>query len=75
MQVLRNIQVFAKAMPYLFVPYYEEFFIRSSDSYQIKALKLEIISSVVTDSSIPLVFKEFQVQISSLVVVYLQLCV
>ncbi|KAK1571525.1 hypothetical protein Q3G72_018592 [Acer saccharum] len=58
--VLCNILVFVKAMPYLFVPYYEDFFISSSDSYQTRALKLEILSSIVTDSSIPSVFKEFQ---------------
>ncbi|KAL5799981.1 hypothetical protein ACOSQ4_032865 [Xanthoceras sorbifolium] len=58
--VLGNILVFAKAMPYRFVPYYEDFFICSSDSYQTRALKLEILSSIVTDSSIPSIFKEFQ---------------
>ncbi|XP_050384911.1 AP3-complex subunit beta-A [Argentina anserina] len=55
-----NIQVFAKAIPSLFSPYFEDFFICSSDSYQIKALKLDILAHVVTDSSIPLVLKEFQ---------------
>ncbi|CAJ1970902.1 unnamed protein product [Sphenostylis stenocarpa] len=58
--VLCNIQVFAKAMPSLFAPHYEDFFIFSSDSYQIKALKLDILSSIATDSSISLICKEFQ---------------
>ncbi|MBA0837696.1 hypothetical protein Goarm_009833 [Gossypium armourianum] len=58
--VLRNIQVFAKAMPSLFAPYFEDFFIFSSESYQIKALKLEILSYIATDSSISSIFKEFQ---------------
>ncbi|XVF75327.1 hypothetical protein PTKIN_Ptkin13bG0179100 [Pterospermum kingtungense] len=58
--VLCNLQVFARAMPSLFAPYYEDFFICSSDSYQIKALKLEILSSIATDSSISSIFKEFQ---------------
>ncbi|KAK6227961.1 hypothetical protein SCA6_000301 [Theobroma cacao] len=58
--VLCNIQVFAKAMPSLFAPYYEDLFICSSDSYQIKGLKLEILSSIATDSSISSIFKEFQ---------------
>lgn len=58
--VLCNIQVFAKALPHLFVPHYEDFFVSSSDSYQSKALKLEILSSIVTESSISSVFKEFQ---------------
>ena len=60
-QVLCNIQVFAKVMPYVFSPYYEDFFLCSSDSYQIKALKLEILSSIATDSSILVIFQEFQV--------------
>lgn len=61
MQVLRNIQVFAKAMPSLFVAHHEDFFIFSSDSYQIKALKLEILSAIATESSVPFILKEFQV--------------
>ncbi|XP_011091514.1 AP3-complex subunit beta-A isoform X2 [Sesamum indicum] len=58
--VLCNIQVFAKAMPSLFCPYYEDFFINSLDSYQIKALKLEILSSIATYSSISSILLEFQ---------------
>ncbi|PPE00252.1 hypothetical protein GOBAR_DD02730 [Gossypium barbadense] len=58
--VLCNIQVFAKAMPSLFAPYHEDFFVYSSDSYQVKVLKLEILSSIATDSSISSIFKEFQ---------------
>lgn len=61
MQVLCNIQVFAKAMPSLFVPHFEDFFVNSSDSYQVKALKLEILSSIATYSSISAIFLEFQV--------------
>ncbi|KAL7108963.1 hypothetical protein ACP275_06G146100 [Erythranthe tilingii] len=58
--VLCNIQVFAKAVPSLFCPYFEDFFISSSDSYQIKTLKLEILSSIATSSSISAIFLEFQ---------------
>ncbi|PRQ59216.1 putative AP complex subunit beta, AP-3 complex subunit beta domain-containing protein [Rosa chinensis] len=58
--VLCNIQLFAKAIPSLFSPYFEDFFICSSDSYQIKALKLDILAHIATDSSIPFVLKEFQ---------------
>ncbi|XP_058002291.1 AP3-complex subunit beta-A isoform X1 [Hevea brasiliensis] len=58
--VLCNIQVFAKAMPSLFAPHFEDFFIISSDSYQIKALKLEILCTIATESSISSIFKEFQ---------------
>ncbi|KAK5835473.1 hypothetical protein PVK06_011162 [Gossypium arboreum] len=68
--VLCNIQVFAKAMPSLFAPYHEDFFIYSSDSYQVKALKLEILSSIATDSSISSIFKEFQILLKGGVVLF-----
>ncbi|XP_042014102.1 AP3-complex subunit beta-A-like [Salvia splendens] len=58
--VLCNIQVFAKAMPSLFSPYYEDFFISSSDSYRTKTLKLEILSTIATKTSISSIFLEFQ---------------
>ncbi|CAI8586163.1 unnamed protein product [Vicia faba] len=58
--VLCNIQVFAKAMPSLFAPYYEDFFIYTADSYQIKALKLEILSIIASEASISFILKEFQ---------------
>ncbi|CAK9172705.1 unnamed protein product, partial [Ilex paraguariensis] len=60
--VLCNIQVFTKAAPSLFSTHFEEFFISSSDPYRIKALKLEILSSIATDSSISAIFQEFQVK-------------
>ncbi|CAN6705053.1 unnamed protein product [Malus baccata var. baccata] len=50
--VLCNIQVLAKAIPSLSSPYFEDFFICSSDSYQIKALKLDMLAYIATDSSI-----------------------
>ncbi|TQD85157.1 hypothetical protein C1H46_029245 [Malus baccata] len=58
--VLCNIQVLAKAIPSLFSPYFEDFFICSSDSYQIKALKLDMLAYIATDSSISFILKEFQ---------------
>ncbi|KAI7749799.1 hypothetical protein M8C21_012157 [Ambrosia artemisiifolia] len=58
--VLCNIQVFAKVMPSLFAANIEDFFISSSDAYQVKALKLEILSSIATDASISIIFQEFQ---------------
>ncbi|XP_021768998.1 AP3-complex subunit beta-A-like [Chenopodium quinoa] len=58
--VLCNIQVFAKVMPSLFADYYEDFFMSTSETYQIKALKLDILSLIATDSSIPCIFQEFQ---------------
>ncbi|PWA82305.1 AP-3 complex subunit beta [Artemisia annua] len=58
--VLCNIQVFAKVMPSLFASNFEDFFISSSDAYQVKALKLEILSFIATDVSISVIFQEFQ---------------
>ncbi|KAF7849574.1 hypothetical protein BT93_L0619 [Corymbia citriodora subsp. variegata] len=58
--VLCNIQVFAKAMPSLFAMNFEDFYIVSSDTCQIKALKLDILASIATESSIPFILKEFQ---------------
>ncbi|KAG9454700.1 hypothetical protein H6P81_007604 [Aristolochia fimbriata] len=58
--VLCNIQVFAKVMPSLFAPYSEDFYVSCSDSYQVKALKLEILSTIATESSIQSIFQEFQ---------------
>ncbi|KAJ1695433.1 hypothetical protein LUZ63_012131 [Rhynchospora breviuscula] len=58
--VLCNILAFAKAAPLLFDSFYEDFFISSSDSYQIKTIKLEILSTIATKSSVPFIFEEFQ---------------
>uniref|UniRef100_A0ACD5XIZ8 Uncharacterized protein n=1 Tax=Avena sativa TaxID=4498 RepID=A0ACD5XIZ8_AVESA len=58
--MLGNILVFAKTAPLLFAPYYEDFFICASDPYQTRALKLEIITTVATESSIPAILEEFQ---------------
>ncbi|XP_052154130.1 AP3-complex subunit beta-A [Oryza glaberrima] len=58
--MLGNILVFAKTAPQLFAPFYEDFFICTSDPYQTKALKLEILTTIATESSIPAIFEEFQ---------------
>ncbi|XP_051228703.1 AP3-complex subunit beta-A [Lolium perenne] len=58
--MLGNILVFAKTAPLLFAPYYEDFFICASDPYQTRALKLEIITTIATESSIPAILEEFQ---------------
>jgi AP-3 complex subunit beta len=58
--MLGNILVFAKTMPSLFAPFYEDFFINASDPYQTKALKLEILTTIATEPSIPAIFEEFQ---------------
>jgi len=58
--MLGNILVFAKTMPSLFAPFYEDFFVNASDPYQTRALKLEILTSIATEQSIPAIFEEFQ---------------
>ncbi|CAL9773663.1 unnamed protein product [Musa acuminata subsp. burmannicoides] len=58
--ILCNTLVFAKAAPQIFSPYYEEFFVCSSDSYQTRALKLEILSTMATESSVPIILEEFE---------------
>ncbi|XP_006646740.2 AP3-complex subunit beta-A [Oryza brachyantha] len=58
--MLGNMIVFAKTAPQLFAPFYEDFFICASDPYQTKALKLEILTTIATESSIPAIFEEFQ---------------
>ncbi|CAM0885563.1 unnamed protein product [Alopecurus aequalis] len=58
--MLGNILVFAKTAPLLFAPYYEDFFICASDPYQTRALKLEIITMIATESSIQAILEEFQ---------------
>ncbi|KAJ1287279.1 hypothetical protein BS78_03G419300 [Paspalum vaginatum] len=58
--MLGNILVFAKTMPSLFAPFYEDFFINASDPYHTRALKLEILTTIATELSIPAIFEEFQ---------------
>ncbi|KAL1194936.1 AP3-complex subunit beta-A [Cardamine amara subsp. amara] len=58
--VLCNILVFAKAVPSLFAPHFENFFIYSSDAYQVKAHKLEMLSLIATTSSISSILREFE---------------
>ncbi|KAL9249746.1 AP3-complex subunit beta-A-like protein [Drosera capensis] len=60
LQVLCNILIFCKTMPSLFSTHYEDFFISASDTYQIKALKLEILATIATESSMQYIFQEFQ---------------
>ncbi|ERN07888.1 hypothetical protein AMTR_s00012p00225740 [Amborella trichopoda] len=58
--VLSNILVFTKAIPSLFASHFEDFFMCYSDSYEIKALKIDILSLIATESSISFIFQEFQ---------------
>lgn len=59
--------MFAKTVPSLFAPYFEDFFVFSSDSYQMRALKLDILSTIATEVSVRAIFDEFQVPTSSFI--------
>lgn len=63
--MLANIASFASAMPSLFENHYMEFFIRSMDTDPIRALKLDILTTIATEASIHAILQEFQVHISS----------
>lgn len=58
--VLSNLATFVGAMPSLFEPYFEDFFVRSSDTYHMRAIKLDILSLIATESSIDTILLEFQ---------------
>jgi AP-3 complex subunit beta len=61
LQVLANIATFALQAPSLFASYFEEFFVRSCDADPIRALKLDILTTIATESSIHAILQEFQV--------------
>ncbi|CAH8558810.1 unnamed protein product [Schistosoma turkestanicum] len=49
----------------LFEPYLRSFFIFSTDSLQVKLLKLEILSSLITETSSSVILREFQYYVNS----------
>ncbi|XP_018653568.1 adapter-related protein complex 3, beta subunit [Schistosoma mansoni] len=50
---------------HLFEPYLRSFFIFSTDSLQVKLLKLEILSSLITETSSSVILREFQYYVNS----------
>lgn len=58
--VLSNLATFVAAMPSLFEPFFEDFFVQYSDTYHMRAIKLEILSLIATESSIHSILLEFQ---------------
>lgn len=58
--VLANIVTFALQIPSLFASYFEEFFVRSCDTDPIRALKLDVLTTIATESSIQTILNEFQ---------------
>ncbi|XP_042226340.1 AP-3 complex subunit beta-2-like isoform X3 [Homarus americanus] len=49
----------------MFEPYLKSFFVRSSDPTHIKALKLEVLTNLATDTNISVILREFQTYIGS----------
>lgn len=61
MQVLLCIATFVGVVPSLFHDFYEEFFVRPSDNQAIRAVKLDILTQVATETSINAILEELQV--------------
>lgn len=53
------------AMQGMFEPFLKSFFVRTSDATHIKLLKLEILTTLATETSISVILREFQTYISS----------
>lgn len=57
---MANLVTLVKMKPSLFEDYYDEFFVRSSDTHQVGAMKLEILALIATKSSITAILQELQ---------------
>lgn len=63
--VLTTIASLAAKRRALFVPYLKSFFVRCSDPTQVKTLKLQLLTTLASESSIGCILREFQTYISS----------
>ncbi|BBN13883.1 AP-3 complex subunit beta [Marchantia polymorpha subsp. ruderalis] len=63
--VLANLSTFVKLAPSMFQAHYEDFFITSADSEQIRVLKLDILCLLATETSIKYILQEFQAYVRS----------
>ncbi|KAL0820861.1 hypothetical protein ABMA28_005530 [Loxostege sticticalis] len=63
--VLNSIAALTVSRPSLFEPFLKSFFVRTSDPTHIKLLKLEILTNLATESSAPVVLREFQTYVTS----------
>lgn len=59
--VLSNIATMALNKRGMFEPYIKSFYIRANDPIHVKLLKLEILTSLATDSNVSVMMREFQV--------------
>ncbi|XP_061173908.1 AP-3 complex subunit beta-2-like [Saccostrea echinata] len=63
--VLSNIATMTVARKDMFEPYLKSFYVRSSDPTHIKLLKLEILTSLATETNISIILRELQTYVTS----------
>lgn len=63
--VLSNVATMAAKRKGMFEPYLKSFYVRSSDPLHIKLLKLEILTSLATETNISTILREFQTYVTS----------
>lgn len=63
--VLANIATMAAARPAMFAPFTKEFFIRSTDPQYVRALKLEVLTILASDTNVSLILREFKTHLRS----------
>ncbi|KAI9253983.1 adaptin N terminal region-domain-containing protein [Phascolomyces articulosus] len=63
--VLKNIAVMATSRPYLFEPFIQQFYIRSAEPVFIRDIKLDILTSICSESNIYTLLNEFQQYVKS----------
>uniref|UniRef100_A0A0B7B0H2 AP-3 complex subunit beta n=1 Tax=Arion vulgaris TaxID=1028688 RepID=A0A0B7B0H2_9EUPU len=63
--VLSNIATMTNKRRGIFEPYLKSFYVRSSDPLHVKLLKLEILTSLATETNISTILREFQTYVTS----------
>ncbi|VUZ52895.1 unnamed protein product [Hymenolepis diminuta] len=63
--VLSNVASMSLLHPALFEPYIRMFFVFNSDSTQVKMLKLEVLTNLVSTTTSPIILREFQAYVES----------
>nr|VZI16772.1 unnamed protein product [Spirometra erinaceieuropaei] len=63
--VLANIATISLTYPELFEPHLRSFFVFNSDHTQVKLFKLEILTNLITESTAPVILREFQSYVNS----------
>ncbi|KAF4526220.1 hypothetical protein B566_EDAN001905 [Ephemera danica] len=63
--VLTNVAAMAASRKGMFEPFLKSFFVRSSDATHVKLLKLEILTSLATETNIGIVLRELQTYVQT----------